>query len=464
MHANGVLLPYGPEPTECPPERLISLPFLLLRAFTAAGAVATGLVQTFVFARVLTPERFSIFIVVGAIGYTLWFADLGFAKIVFVNLRAAYLAGRRDQRAARDATAVIAAYVLLAVAASLVCVAVRAAQPSIALSDGVELGLFLLYVTLNLAWFSLRTVSIAVDLYIFYETLELARRVIVVAMMLAMLAGQPVMTFLIGANALWGVLLVAAAVKLARRGALAARLDGLARELIAFFRLNARSIARSSTSALSGVFVAIFPYYFVPLAFGLGAAPIILEVTFRIFRGASVIYSAACDLTIPGQTRALTRRDAGRLIRTTLLAVGLSSLPAVSGCIVLIFAAGPLFQFLLRSAATMPPQLTPILLALLLFNVVQVVSETLLQHTGYFRSLARVGVLVAATTVLATALCVAAKLGIVGFLAAYTIVFAGGALCLAAAAIMGPIRAATMKPGAKQPARALFRFLQAALQ
>jgi len=46
-----------------------------------------GFVQTFTFARVLSPDRFSLFIVVGAIGYTLWLTDLGLAKILFVNLR-----------------------------------------------------------------------------------------------------------------------------------------------------------------------------------------------------------------------------------------------------------------------------------------------------------------------------------------------------------------------------------------
>ena len=61
------------------------------------------MIQTFVFARVLTPERFSIFIVVAATGYTLWLADLGLGNIAFVNLRGSYLAGtRNDQRPGRQ--------------------------------------------------------------------------------------------------------------------------------------------------------------------------------------------------------------------------------------------------------------------------------------------------------------------------------------------------------------------------
>jgi hypothetical protein len=450
-------------PVRNPRERLISIPYLLLRASTAGGAVAMGFVQTFVFARILAPDRFSIFIVVGGIGYTLWLTDLGLAKILFVNLRAGHLAGKPDDRDARQATAVIVFYVLLGIAAALVCIAVSYAQPSATFRDAAELGLFLLYISLNLAWFSLRSISIAVDVFVFYEKLELARRIVTVSAMLAMLIGLPLIAFLIGANLVWGVLIVAAAAKLVQRGGLAANARGLVHDLILFFRSNRGSIARSGTGALSGVFVATFPYYFVPLAFGLGSAPIILEVTFRIFRGASVIYSAACDLALPGQTRALATHDVGRMVRTTMLAVGLCCLPAAVGCAVLIFAGGPLFKFLLRSAATVPPQIVPILVALLLVNVVQIVSETLLQHTGYFRNLARVGALVAVLMVVATALSVVAKFDIVGFLIAYTAVFAAGAVGLAIAAVMGPIRAASPYPGGIQPLNGLWRSIRRAL-
>ena len=80
-----------------PTRGLVSIPFLLLRVSTAGGAFATGFIQTLVFARVLTPDRFSLFILVGAVGYSLWLCDLGFAKILFVQLRSAHLAGKTDR-------------------------------------------------------------------------------------------------------------------------------------------------------------------------------------------------------------------------------------------------------------------------------------------------------------------------------------------------------------------------------
>jgi O-antigen/teichoic acid export membrane protein len=429
------------------PRGLVSIPFLLLRVSTAGGAFATGFIQTLVFARVLTPDRFSLFILVGAVGYSLWLCDLGLAKILFVQLRTAHLAGKTDRQAAGQATAVTLFYVLLAAAGALVCFLIMASRPANSLLEAADLGLFFLYIGLNLAWVCLRSLSIAVDEYVFYEKLELVRRVGNVATILALLIGLPFTVFLIGSNLLWAVLVTSAVAKLLSRGAMAPQLRGFARELKAFFQNNRRSIARSGTFALSDIFIYTFPYYVVPLAFGLGAPVIILEATFRIFRGASVIYSAACDLAIPGQTRALAARDAPKLIRTTLIAAALCCLPAAFACGLLIFASKQLFAFLLGTAATVPPTVAPILVVMLLANLVQMVAQSLLLHAGFFREISRICAGVAVAMVLATAIAVVAKLTIVAFLGAYAAVYTAGALYLAVAAYRGPILAAASPHG-----------------
>jgi O-antigen/teichoic acid export membrane protein len=433
----------NPAPLEKRPARLISIPFLLLRTSTAAGAFAIGLVQTFVFARVLTPEQFSVYIVLAAIGYSLWVCDLGLAKILFVQLRATFLAGKPDQRVAAQASAVIISYLLLAVVASLACFAIMVARPAYSIADAVDLGLFMLYVTLNLPWFSLRNIAVSIDEYIFYEKLELVRRLGHASIMISLLWGLPFSAFLIGSNALWIVLLASASLNLFRRGALAPRMRGFPRELVEFLRSNSRAIARSGTFALSDLFTQTFGYYVVPMAFGLGAPVIIFEATMRIFRGAGVINAAACDLAVPGQTHALAARDAPRLVRATLMAAALCSVPVAFACALLVFAAQPLFNFLLRSAATVPPSVTPILIVLLLANLVQIVSQSLLQYTGFFREISRISAGVAVAMVVATALAVAAKWDIVGFIAAYAVVYTGGALASAFALVRGPIRAAS---------------------
>ena len=436
------------ESAPSPARGLVSIPFLLLRVSTAGGAFATGFIQTLVFARVLTPDRFSLFILVGAVGYSLWLCDLGLAKILFVQLRTAHLAGKTDRQAAGQATAVTLFYVLLAAAGALVCFLIMASRPANSLLEAADFGLFFLYIGLNLAWVCLRSLSIAVDEYVFYEKLELVRRIGNVATILAMLIGLPFTAFLLASNLLWAVLVAAAVTRLLRRGAMAPRLRGFVGELAMFFQTNMRSIARSGTFALSDIFIYTFPYYVVPWAFGLGAPIIILEATFRIFRGASVIYTAACDLAIPGQTRALAARDAGKLVRTTLVAAALCCLPAAFACGLLIFASKQLFAFLLGTAATVPPTVAPILVVMLLANLVQMVAQSLLLHAGFFREISRICSGVAVAMVLATAIAVVAKLTIVEFLGVYAAVYAAGALYLAVAAYRGPILAAASPHGA----------------
>ena len=90
-------------------DRFLSIPYLFLRSSTAGGALLFGLIQTFVFARVLSPERFSVFILIGTLGITLWLVDFGLTRILFVRQREAFLAGRKDPVIAGQSMAVMIA-------------------------------------------------------------------------------------------------------------------------------------------------------------------------------------------------------------------------------------------------------------------------------------------------------------------------------------------------------------------
>jgi O-antigen/teichoic acid export membrane protein len=455
MHAPIEQLPETATPQTAAADRLISLSYLLLRGATAAGAVAMGFVQTFVFARVLDPHLFSIFILTAAVGYSLWIADLGLAKIAFVNLRTPHLAGQRDERAASEAGAVILFYILLSAAVSLACFGAVLLGTGGTAQEALDLALFLSFIALNLAWSSLRTISLAVDLFVFFEQLEFVRRAIGIAALLAVLIGLPLTVFLVGVNLLWAVVFIAAIGKLAQRDAVTLHFVRFPRELRAFFTANRHTIWKSSTGALSELFVVTFPYYVVPAAFGLGAAPIILDTAFKIFRGACVIFAAVCDLAVPGQTRAYAAGDGRRLAEITLLAVGLCAIPALAICGLLLTGGDEIYRFLLHTAATVPPEVTPIIVVLLLAGILQIVAEALLQHTGYFKGLAVNGALVVAMMVVVTVITFVAKLSLIGFLTAYAAAYAVGALGLTAAAIIGPVRTArlTTPQGAARPPR-----------
>src|ERR1700752_3299789 len=95
-------------------KRLISYSYMMLRGSTAGATLVVGLLQTFVFARVLSPERFSLFIFVAAFSYSLYLADGGIVKVLFVNMRGRFLHGRPFGAVANHATVVVLIYFALA--------------------------------------------------------------------------------------------------------------------------------------------------------------------------------------------------------------------------------------------------------------------------------------------------------------------------------------------------------------
>ena len=423
-------------------QRMISIPFFLLRATTAGSALLTGLLQTFVFAHVLSPQRFSIFILVAAIGYSLWLIDFGIVKILFVTLRARFLAAESNETVAGHATAVVLFYFGLVVSGALLCFVFMATQTAASTQEAAEFGLFFLFVALNLVWFALRNVAIAVDEYVLFEVLETVRRAGYFIGLAAMLVGLPLLVMLIVLNVLWAVVLTLCVKRMIARGALLARIAGFVERLRSFFSANRAQLIRSSAYATSDIYIGNFPYLIVPMLFGLGAPPIILDTTFKVFRGGATIFGAVCDILVPRQTSALADRDGPTLVRATLLAAALCSIPAAIACGILIFAADKIFAILLGSAATMPPATTPILIVLLIANLTQMVTNSVLVHNGYFKEVARIGIGVVAAMTGVAAITVIGHLDIVQFLEAYAAVYACGAIAAVVLMIRGPIRLA----------------------
>jgi hypothetical protein len=420
--------------------RLISVPFFLLRTTTAGAAFITGLVQTFVFAHVLSPERFSIFILVAALGYSLWLIDFGIVKILFVKLRAHFLAGERSDATAAHATAVSLFYFSLTAIGALFCVIITVRHAS--LLNAVEFGLFFLFVSLNLVWFALRNIAIAVDEYVLFEMLETIRRAGYFLGLAAVFFGLPLVVMLIAVNMLWAAVLAVCIKRLVARSALVPRVSGAIDDLVAFFRANKTQLLRSGTYAASEIYIYNYPYLIVPMLFGLGAPPIILDTTFKVFRGGSTIFGAVCDILVPRQTSALAERDGATLVRATLLAVALCAIPASVACAILLFGADRLFAFLLGNAAHMPPATTPILIVLVLANVTQMVAHSVLVHNGYFKEVARLGICVSAAMTAVATVAILGHLDIVRFLEGYAAVYACGALAAVVLMIRGPIQLA----------------------
>ena len=240
-----------------------------------------------------------------------------------------------------------------------------ATQTDNSLREAAEFGLFFLFIALNLVWFALRNISIAVDEYVTFEVLETVRRAGYFIGLAAVLFGLPLIVMLMALNALWAVVLTVCIRRMIGRGALIPRIGGTVAHLRSFVRANRAELVRSGTYAASEIYTYNYPYLIIPMLFGLGAPPIILDTTFKVFRGGSVIFGAVCDILVPRQTSALAERDGPTLVRATVLAAALCALPAGIISAILLIGADRIFAILLGNAATMPAAATPILIVLL---------------------------------------------------------------------------------------------------
>jgi O-antigen/teichoic acid export membrane protein len=309
-----------------------------------------------------------------------------------------------------------------------------------------EFGLFFVFSALNLVWFVLRNISIAFDDFLYFESLEAIRRCAHIAVLLAMLIGLPLLAFVVLANLIWAALIAMSVRRLMARGALSGSFRGVPNCLRVFFRRNRSELLRSGSFAASELYIYNCPYMLVPLAFGLGAPTIVLDTTFKIFRGAALIYSVGCDIAVPRQTRAFAEGDAVGLVRVTLLAFAVAALPTAIVCALLYFGADRIFALLLGHAVTMPIAAGPILIVLMAANIVQNFSTSLMIHTGFFRDMSRLAIFMAVLLTIVCAGAITAGLDIVGFLIAYTCVYVVGAIAFLALALYGPIQSARAKP------------------
>ncbi len=63
--------------------------------------------------------------------------------------------------------------------------------------------MFFVFTALNLSWFALRNVAVAVDRYVYFESLEVTRRFLVIFATAPLLVFLPLTAFLILINLMW---------------------------------------------------------------------------------------------------------------------------------------------------------------------------------------------------------------------------------------------------------------------
>lgn len=90
--------------------------------------------------------------------------------------------------------------------------------------------------------------------------------------------------------------------------------------------------------------------------------------------------------------------------------------------------------------------MTPVIIMLLFGNLAQMVSHSVLVHTGFFKDVARISFALVGGLSAVAALAIWANFDIVQFLNAYAAVYSCGAIATVGLMIRGPIRLAHAGP------------------
>ena len=418
--------------------------YAVLRAATAGGALASGFVQTYVFARVLSPEQFSIYIVIASLGLSLWLFDLGVAKVLFIHMREAFLKGRlgrgsADEALPGQAAGIASIYALLVGLGALLCFAIVAVGTRRGSLEATHEALLFTYTALNLVWFVLRNVSVAGDQFIFFESLDAIRRVGHIGLFFCLFLPISFLSFILWSNLLWAVLFAVLLARLGRLGLVRWEAGRMAATSAAFFRRHRAALLSSGSYALGEMYIYTFPSLLVPALHGLGGPTIIFDTVFKVFRGATVVFSAACDLLVPAQTRAFAAGDTAGLRRHTLQALVAGLVPAICLGLILAFAGELMFGILLGKAAQVPPAFNYLLIVLVFANLIQTVSNFVLVHTGFFKPIVHHATAMAQLMTAVAALDWLLHLSLLGFAMLYAAAYVAGALLYVVLAARYPL-------------------------
>jgi hypothetical protein len=424
--------------------------YLTLKVSNTAFQLVFGILTTYVFLRILSPDVFATYILISAIGGYSSLADLGCSSLIYVNMRKAYLDGHHLETALEEALAALLTYgavvllVLFVVGALIVTDVIQ--------NHGAPLNLilYLLFWLLLLPWNMVRTTANAVDLYVPFEIIELMRRLLVTAFLIALLAGLEVRQYLIAINVVWGACFLVAAFYGRRSfGEFGVGKGSIAAAVVRLYCDRLPSVKAVAAFNVSAFTIYVFPYFIIPGMSFPRDALVVFDTFYKVGRFGATVYRVAGDAFLPMQTRAVhegRKRDLMSLVGTVL---AFQFVIFLVGAICLLGGSDRIFPALLNGKVEISQTIVLMMVAMLFLELIQLTLEVILINSGLFEPMAKLYVTVVTalgTVALVSYLC---KLSFPLFLGAYVLVYGIGAILHVPLFLryLGPSRTKSRQPG-----------------
>ncbi|MBI5260647.1 MAG: hypothetical protein HY852_02370 [Bradyrhizobium sp.] len=369
--------------------------YLALKASNTAFQLVFGILTTYVFLRILSPDVFAAYILISAIGGYSSLADLGCSNLIYVNMRQAYLGGHHLGAAFEEALAALLTYCAVVLLVLFVVSALIVADVIENHGAPLNLILYLLFWLLLLPWNIVRTAANAVDLYVPFEIIELIRRSLVTGFLVSLLTGLEVRQYLIAINVVWGGCFLVAAFygrRLFRK--FGAGKESIGAAVVRLYRDRLASVKAVAAFNVSAFTIYIFPYFIIPAMSFPTNALVVFDTFYKVGRFGATAYRVAGDAFLPMQTRAVHEGRTRDLMSSVAKVMAFQFVIFLVGAICLLAGSNWIFPALLNGKVEISQAIVLMMVAMLFLELIQLTLEAILINSGLFEPMAKLYVAV----------------------------------------------------------------------
>ncbi len=407
--------------------KLRQVTYLFLKAGNVALAGAWGFAQVFALVRVLDLADYSIVVITTAVGAYVLVTDLGLSAVLYTRVRHAFLENRLEDEANFAVTSLFI-YGMIAIIAPIifyfVLVFASIGSPDLRIGFAVHL----LVMVLALPWTLLRIAMVASDHFILFESVEFARRIVIVALPFLMLIGFSYVNFVFLALLVWVIVFAVFLPILFRIFGL--NLTTLRVNFQQFISSRVGQVKLASAYGLLEFFTYNSPYFIIPFISRDPRDLIAFDIFFKITRFGISGHHAINEALSPVLTQSLhsgNTRGAFRMIALMLL---LSFFVVSVGSVTVTVFGDLVFQVLLDDQTLVPTIVRGAMVGFLAAGALHICSATVNLFKANYSLLASTSAI--ALTILALWAGAAWLLGwsFLTFMAGYAAIYATRSLVL----------------------------------
>lgn len=412
-----------------------SLIYLTMRSTNTILTIAWGFLLTAIMVRTVGIDDFAFFILISVMGIYLSGSNFGISNLVYAHFRERFVSGNLSGTG-HIAQIALSAYLLITV---LACIAFLSFTSLTGFAEDYRVATiaFFFLTVLNFPWLMVRALCEAVDLYLFFEAVEVSRRSFQIFCILLMLIDVSPAAAFGSASLCWAVAYIAVLIPLLKKlGIRWQDLGNFSKErLHAFANQYGTQMRSSITFSLSEFAIYNYAYLYVPFVFKGGAVLVLYDTFYKLVRATISINMIASAGLMPRLTSAYHHQKKQETRNIFFVVIGLSLFAMSAFTLAITLAGKTIFEILLDGQVQPDWYFVVATVTVALANAVQNSAGAFIVHIGKIRDAQNLALIMLAAMVGLAAIVWTAQLSFNQFLVGFALVYATGSLAWLAIAM-----------------------------